>query len=106
MVNTPYYNPKQRPNINQQYGCPGLGGVVNPGYLYAGPGGGASSTGKNCICTGGSGLSASITGTLQPYAAGGGGYGMGTSYGFSCTAGRGGAAWNDTDEIVIGGSVP
>ena len=105
-VQNQYQNPMKQPSINQQYGCPGLAGYVSPGFLYSGPGGGSSSTGISCKCTGGSGMSVDITGTFQPYAAGGGGYGVGNNYGFPCTAGRGGAAWNDTVEIVIGGSVP
>jgi len=109
-VTIPYKNTKKQPSINKQYGCPGLAGYKAAGRLYSGSGGGSSSSGKQCISTGGAGLSVDITGTLQPYAAGGGGFGMGylgLSYGqFACTAGTGGSAWNETNEIVIGGSVP
>jgi hypothetical protein len=102
-----YSNTKlSRPSINKQYGCPGLAGFEYPGYTYAGPGGGAYSLGEFCVSIGGQGLSVDITGKLTPYAAGGRGFGYGSTRTRACTAGLGGFAWNETHTVMIGGAAP
>ena len=97
-----------QPSIDMQYGCPGMAGDEQRGYVFSGPGGGSYSVGEVCTCTGGMGFSVNITGKLTPYAAGGGGFGYGSMGSRVCGGGggSGGYAWNETHRVVIGGSTP